>query len=54
MEYDFDRLLSEARDYLDDGSIFGPEGDSFARFNIACPRAILAEALERIAVDAAF
>jgi cystathionine beta-lyase len=43
-----DRLMDEARVYLDDGSLFGPEGEGFARFNIACPRSILAEALERI------
>jgi cystathionine beta-lyase len=43
-----DRLMTEARVYLDDGSLFGPEGEGFARFNIACPRGILAEALERI------
>jgi cystathionine beta-lyase len=44
-----DRLMDEARVYLDDGALFGPEGEGFARFNIACPRSILAEALERIA-----
>ena len=43
-----DRLMDEARVYLDDGALFGPEGEGFARFNIACPRSILAEALERI------
>ena len=44
-----ERLVAEGRVYLDDGALFGPEGQGFARFNIACPRAILAEALERIA-----
>jgi cystathionine beta-lyase len=44
-----DRLLTEARVYLDDGALFGPEGEGYARFNIACPRSILSEALERIA-----
>ena len=31
----------------------GPEGEGFERFNLACPRSVLAEALERIktAVD---
>jgi cystathionine beta-lyase len=43
-----DRLMDEARVYLDDGALFGPEGEGIARFNIACLRAILAEALERI------
>jgi cystathionine beta-lyase len=41
-------MLEEARVYLDDGCIFGPEGEGFERMNIACPRSILAEALERI------
>jgi cystathionine beta-lyase len=41
-------MLEEARVYLDDGCIFGPEGEGFERVNIACPRSILAEALERI------
>jgi cystathionine beta-lyase len=41
-------MLEQARVYLDEGYIFGPEGEGFERVNIACPRAILAEALERI------
>ncbi len=46
-------MLHEARVFLDEGYIFGPEGEGFERINIACPRSILAEALERIkaAVD---
>jgi cystathionine beta-lyase len=44
------RLLEhKARVYLDDGSIFGAEGAGFQRMNIACPRSILSEALDRIA-----
>jgi cystathionine beta-lyase len=43
-------LLKEARVYLDDGTIFGPEGEGFERLNIACPRSILVEALDRIRV----
>jgi cystathionine beta-lyase len=48
-----DLMLREARVYLDDGFIFGPEGEGFQRMNIACPRSIVVEALERIreAVD---
>jgi cystathionine beta-lyase len=38
----------ESRVYLDDGFIFGPKGEGFERLNIACPRSILVEALERI------
>ncbi len=41
-------LMEEARVYLDEGSMFGPEGNVFERFNLACPRPILAEGLERI------
>jgi cystathionine beta-lyase len=41
-------MLEEARVYLDDGFIFGPEGEGFQRVNIACPRSIVVEALERI------
>lgn len=45
------RLMMEgARVYLDDGIIFGDEGAGFERINIACPRHILVEALERIRV----
>jgi cystathionine beta-lyase len=46
-------MLDEARVYLEDGDIFGPEGEGFQRMNIACPRAILAEALDRIRAAAA-
>jgi cystathionine beta-lyase len=41
-------MLGEARVYMDEGFIFGPEGEGFERMNIACPRSILADALERI------
>ncbi len=41
-------MLKDARVYLDDGVIFGEEGAGFQRINIACPRSVLAEALERI------
>jgi cystathionine beta-lyase len=41
-------MLEEARVYLDEGFIFGPEGEGFERINIACPRSLLVEALERI------
>jgi cystathionine beta-lyase len=46
-------MLEDARVFLDDGALFGPEGEGFQRVNIACPRAILVEALERMenAVD---
>jgi cystathionine beta-lyase len=41
-------MLDQARVYLDEGFIFGPEGEGFERINIACPRSVLAEALARI------
>jgi cystathionine beta-lyase len=41
-------VLEEAGVFLDDGFIFGQEGVGFQRINIACPRSVLAEALERI------
>ncbi len=34
--------------WLDEGDIFGPEGEGFERINIACPRKTLEEALKRI------
>ncbi len=47
-------IMQQAHVYLDEGELFGPEGEGFERFNLACPRSILAAALERIrtAVDA--
>ena len=41
-------MVEEARVYMDEGYIFGSEGEGFERINIACPRPILADALERI------
>jgi len=41
-------FLNEAKVYLDEGSIFGAQGEGFQRINIACPRSILTDALERI------
>ena len=41
-------MLEKAGVQFDEGSIFGPEGDGFERINIACPRSILREALDRI------
>jgi len=43
-------MFEEAKLYLDEGFIFGAEGEGFERINIACPRSILAEALERIRI----
>ncbi len=41
-------LINEAKVGLNDGRGFGPGGDGFQRMNIACPRAVLKEALIRI------
>ncbi len=41
-------IFDQAKVYLDEGEMFGPEGEGFERFNLACSRATLAEALERI------
>ena len=40
-------LVSEAGIWLNAGTMYGAEGEGFMRWNIACPRARLAEALER-------
>ena len=41
-------MFEEAKVYLDEGYIFGIEGEGFERVNLACPRSVLVEALERI------
>ena len=41
-------MMEKARIFPDEGFIFGPEGEGFERINIACPRSVLKEALERI------
>ena len=43
-----DFMLKNAKVWLDDGYIFGEEGNGFERINIACPRSTLKEALVRI------
>ena len=35
--------------FLDEGYIFGPEGNGFVRINLACPEHILRSALGRLA-----
>ncbi|MBO4533667.1 MAG: pyridoxal phosphate-dependent aminotransferase [Treponema sp.] len=42
-------ILNKAKVWLDDGTMFGPEGDKFERINAATPRRILQKALENIA-----
>jgi cystathionine beta-lyase len=41
-------MREKAKVGLDDGFLFGAGGSGFQRMNIACPRSILQEALERI------
>ena len=41
-------IFNDAKLFLNNGAMFGPEGEGFQRINIACPRSILKEALERI------
>mgnify|MGYP000860144648 CR=1 FL=1 len=41
-------ILEEAKIAVDIGEWFGAGGDGFARFNFACPRAIVVEAMERL------
>lgn len=44
-----DYLQQEAKVWLNPGTMYGPEsGRGYLRINIACPRALLMEALERI------
>lgn len=46
---ELDRCIKEdGKVCLDDGGMFGESGKGFQRFNIACPRSILEEALDRI------
>lgn len=42
-------IVNQAGLWLDAGDIFGACGEGFERINIACPRAILKEALDRLA-----
>ena len=43
------KLLYDAKLWLDIGSMFGPEGNKFFRFNIACPKSILEKGLGQLA-----
>ncbi|SHO47073.1 MalY/PatB family protein [Anaerocolumna xylanovorans] len=41
-------IAEEAGLWLDGGTMFGPEGKGFERFNVACPRATLLKALNQL------
>jgi len=47
-----DRVKSRARIFANAGESFGPGGESWLRFNLATPRPVIEEALDRL--DAAF
>jgi cystathionine beta-lyase len=43
-----ERLLRDARVWLDEGPKFGRGGEGMQRLNLACPRSVLADALQRL------
>ncbi len=43
-----DFIENKARLWLDGGEMFGPEGIGFQRVNMACPRSVLKEAMQRL------
>lgn len=43
-----DLIIKDAGLWLDSGAIFGEAGEGFQRINVACPRATLEDALQRI------
>lgn len=46
-------MYHEAKVAFNEGSVYGPEGEGHLRINLACPRSILVEALERFSRAAA-
>ena len=42
------RILDKAKLWLDAGGIFGPETALFERFNLACPRSVVEEVMQRL------
>lgn len=42
------RIIHKAKLWLDSGKIFGESGRGFQRINVACPRSVLQEAMDRI------
>ena len=43
-----DIIVNKAKLWLDRGTMFGPEGANFQRINIATPKVVLQDALERL------
>jgi cystathionine beta-lyase len=44
-----DLMFNQARVAFSEGSVFGPGGEGRLRINLACPRALLQQALEQFA-----
>ena len=42
-------LEKKARIFLNDGTMFGKEGEGYARLNVGCPRSVLEQALDQLA-----
>ena len=45
-----DIIVNKAKVWLDRGTMFGPEGEFYQRINVATPRPLLEDALNRIAL----
>jgi cystathionine beta-lyase len=43
-----DIIVNKAKVWLDRGTMFGPEGEFYQRINVATPRLVLEDALNRI------
>ena len=43
-----DLFVNKARLALNDGAIFGKQGEGFMRLNVGCPRSVLREAFDRL------
>ena len=43
-----DFFVDKAHLALNDGAMFGKEGEGFMRLNVACPRSVLRQALDQI------
>jgi cystathionine beta-lyase len=41
-------FVDDAHLALNDGAMFGKEGEGFMRLNVACPRSVLKQALDQI------
>ena len=44
-----DLIVNKAKLWIDSGAMFGVDGEGFERFNIACPRSYLKQALDSLA-----